>query len=56
MHRKIVSAARHMNILETFIENSAKKSHTIENKLKCLADGVTAHDIAPYIIRCILDV
>jgi cytochrome P450 len=55
-HRKIVSAALRMNILETFVENFAKNSDILANKLKALADGVTAHDIAPYIIRCTLDI
>ena len=56
MHRKIVSAALHINILETFVENFAKNSHILANKLKALADGITAHDIAPYLIRCTLDI
>jgi hypothetical protein len=55
-HRKLVSADLHMNILETFVGNSAKNNHTIENKLRCLAERVTVHDIPPYIIRCTLDV
>jgi cytochrome P450 len=50
-HRKIVSAALHLNILETFVENFAKNSHILANKLKDLADGITAHDIEPYLIR-----
>jgi cytochrome P450 len=55
-HRKIVSAALHINILETFVENFAKNSDILANKLKALADGVTAHDIAPYLMRCSLDI
>jgi cytochrome P450 len=55
-HRKIVSEALHINILETFVENFAKNSDILANKLKDLADGVTAHDIAPLLKRCTLDV
>jgi len=55
-HRKIVSAALHINILEMFVENFAKNSDILANKLKALADGITAHDIAPYLIRCTLDI
>ena len=55
-HRKIVSSALHINILETFVENFAKNSDILANKLKALADGITAHDIAPYLIRCSLDI
>ena len=55
-HRKIVSAALHINILETFVENFAKNSDILANKLKALADGITAHDIAPCLKRCTLDI
>jgi cytochrome P450 len=55
-HRKIVSAALHVNILETFVENFAKNSDILANTLKALADGITAHDIAPYLNRCSLDI
>jgi cytochrome P450 len=55
-HRKIVSAALHINILETFVENFAKNSDILANNLKALADGITAHDIAPYLNRCTLDI
>jgi cytochrome P450 len=55
-HCKMVSAVIHMNILETFVENFAKNSDILANKLKALADGVTAHDIAPYLMRCSLDI
>jgi cytochrome P450 len=55
-HRKIVSAALHINILETFVENFAKNSDILASKLKALADGVTAHDVAPHLIRCTLDI
>ena len=55
-HRKIVSAALHINILERFVENFAKNSDILANKLKALADGVTAHDITPYLKRCTLDI
>jgi cytochrome P450 len=55
-HRKIVSAALHMNILETFVAKFAKNSDILVNKLNALADGVTAHDIAPYLTRCTLDI
>jgi cytochrome P450 len=55
-HRKIVSAALHVNILETFVEIFAKNSEILANKLKTLADGITAHDIAPYFMRCTLDI
>ena len=55
-HRKIVSAALHINILEMFVEKFAKKSDILANKLKDLADGITAYDIAPYLTRCTLDI
>ena len=55
-HRKIVSAALHINILETFVEKFAKNSDILANNLKALADGITAHDIAPYFTRCTLDI
>jgi hypothetical protein len=55
-HRKIVSSALHVNILETFVENFAKNSDILANKLKALADGITAHDIVPYLKHCTLDV
>jgi cytochrome P450 len=55
-HRKVVSAALHINILETFVENFAKNSDIFANKLKALADGITAHDIVPYFMRCSLDI
>ena len=55
-HRKIVSSALHINILETFVENFAKNSDIIANNFKALADGITAHDIAPYITHCSLDI
>jgi cytochrome P450 len=55
-HRKIVSAALQVNILETFVEIFAKNSDILANKLKALADGNTAHDIAPYLMRCSLDI
>ena len=55
-HRKIVSSALHVNILETFVEVFAKNSDILANKLKVLADGITAHDISPYLIRCTLDI
>jgi cytochrome P450 len=53
-HRKIVSSALHTNILEKFVENFAKNSDILANKLKALADGVIVHDIAPYLTRCTL--
>ena len=56
MHRKIVSAALHINILEIFVENFAKNSDILANKLKAPADGITAHDIVPYLTRCTLDI
>ena len=55
-HRKIVSAALHINILETFVEIFAKNSDILANKFKALADGITAHDIAPHLIRCTMDI
>ena len=55
-HRNIVSSAFHINILETFIQNFTKHSDILANKLKDLADGITAHDIAPYFTRCTLDI
>jgi cytochrome P450 len=53
---KIVSSALQINILETFVENFAKNSNILANKLKAIADGITAHDIAPYLMRCTLDI
>ncbi|GFG33256.1 hypothetical protein Cfor_04564, partial [Coptotermes formosanus] len=55
-HRKIVSSALNTNVLETFVENFAKNSDILANKLKALADGNTAHDIVPYFTRCSLDI
>ena len=55
-HRKIVSAGLYSNNLETFVENFAKNSHILANKLKDLADGITAHDIPPDLTRCTLDI
>jgi cytochrome P450 family 4 len=55
-HRKIVSAALHINILETFVENFAKNSDILAIKLKAVADGITTHDILPYLMRCSLDI
>jgi cytochrome P450 len=55
-HRKIVSAALHINILEMSVERFVKNSNILANKLNALADGITAHDIAPYLIRCTLDI
>ena len=54
--RKIVSSPFHVNISETSVENFAKNSDILANKLKVLADGITAHDIYPYFIRCTLDI
>jgi len=56
MQRKIVSAALHIKVLERFVENFAKNSDTLANKMKGLADGTTAYDIAPYLKRCSLDI
>jgi cytochrome P450 len=42
--------------LETFVETFAKNSDILANELKVLADGVTVHDISPYIGRCTLDI
>ena len=55
-HRKIVSAALHINSLEGFVENFAKNSDILANNLKAVADGITAHDIAPYLMSCTLDI
>ena len=55
-HRKIVSSALHLNIVERFVENFAKNSDILANKLKVLADGNTAHDISDYFLRCTLDI
>jgi cytochrome P450 len=55
-HRKIVSESLHINILERSIENFAKNSDILANKLKDLADGITANDIAPYLKGCSLDI
>jgi cytochrome P450 len=54
-HCKIVSSGFQVNILEIFVENFAKNSDILTNKLKALADGVTVHDIAPYLMRCCLN-
>jgi len=50
-HRKIVTSALHMKILEKFVENFAKNSDILANKLKALADSITAHDVTPYFTR-----
>jgi cytochrome P450 len=42
--------------LETFVENFAKNSDILANKLKAVADGITAHDILPDLTRCTLDI
>ena len=55
-HRKIVSAALHINILERFVQNFATNSDILANNLKAIADGITAHDILPYLMRCSLDI
>ena len=55
-HLKNISSNLHVNILETFVENFAKNSDILANKLNVLADGITAHDIYPYFIRCTLDI
>ena len=55
-HRKIVFAAFHNNILIRFVENFAKNSDILANKLNALSDGITAHDVAPYLTRCSLDI
>ena len=55
-HHKIVSSAVHVNILETFVGNFAKNSDILSNKLKVLADSITAHDISTYFNRCTLDI
>ena len=34
----------------------SQNSNNLSNKLKALADGITAHDIASYFIRCTLDI
>jgi hypothetical protein len=39
-----------------FVENFAKYSDILANKLKALADGVTAHDVVTYLNRCTLDI
>ncbi|GFG32715.1 hypothetical protein Cfor_04166, partial [Coptotermes formosanus] len=44
------------NVLESFVENFAKNSDILANKLKAVADGVIAHDIVPYFTRCSLDI
>jgi hypothetical protein len=45
-----------VNILETFVENFAKNSDILVNNLKAITDGVTAHNIALYLMRCTLDI
>jgi hypothetical protein len=37
-------------------ENFAKNSDILANKLKALADGITAHDIPPYLKLCTVDI
>jgi cytochrome P450 family 4 len=55
-HRKIITSALNKNVLETFVENFAKNSDILANKLKAVADGTTAQDIVPYFTRCTLDI
>jgi cytochrome P450 len=55
-HRKIANAAFHINNVDTFVDNFAKNSDILANKLKALANGVTANDILPFLKRCTLDV
>ncbi|PSN45378.1 hypothetical protein C0J52_07531 [Blattella germanica] len=55
-HRKIVSAAFHIKILEKFVDNFAKNSMILTDRLKQFADGSTAVDIAPYLCYCTLDI
>jgi hypothetical protein len=42
--------------LEIFVENFVKNNDILANKLEALADDVTAHDIAPCLICCSLDI
>jgi hypothetical protein len=42
--------------LEKSVENFAKNSNILAKKFKALADGVTGHDIVPYLMRCTLDI
>jgi hypothetical protein len=39
-----------------FVENFAKNSDILANKLKATADGITAHDIATYLMSCSLEI
>jgi cytochrome P450 len=50
-HRKIVTSALRINIFEKCVENFSKNSDILAYKLKDLVDGVTTHDIAPYLIH-----
>jgi hypothetical protein len=53
---KIVSSVLHINILEMFVESFAKHRDILANMLKIPPDGITEHDIAPYLNRCALDI
>jgi cytochrome P450 len=53
---KSVSSVFNINNLEIFVDNFAKNSEILANKLKDLADGVTAHNIVPCLTRCTLDI
>jgi hypothetical protein len=39
-----------------FVENFAKNSDILANKMKDLVDGVTTHNTVPYLTRCTLDI
>jgi cytochrome P450 len=45
-----------LNILETFVEKFAKSSDILADKLKALADGVTAQDVTRHLMQCALDI
>jgi cytochrome P450 len=55
-NRKILSSGFQLNILEKLVENFAKNSDILANKLKVLADGVTAYDVTRHLMRCTLDI
>ncbi|KAJ9575767.1 hypothetical protein L9F63_007413 [Diploptera punctata] len=56
IHRKIVTNAFHNNMLNKFVDNFAKNSNILANRLKELADGTNAYDILPYLCLCALDI
>ncbi|KAJ8872743.1 hypothetical protein PR048_026358 [Dryococelus australis] len=54
-HRKIITPAFHLSILESFIEVFSEKCEILMYKLDQKADG-SGFDIYPYITRCAMDI